>query len=566
MAKKKPAEQVLTVDHGSKKAFAARSHDDFVAIAKKELAGGDPPWIKFADDNGEVIAHVHEPSFVALLVDGNEFYDEHRKKGRVVVRARSVFEMNDDSGVERKLPVGEKVMPKVYGFDPDSTVVLAGIRWIDPCPSEKEALALLRTAWDAAMDELETWEPPAPPEPTAPTKSNSPTKDKTKPTSKASASAAQEANELPSVRAAYLCNFAHINSIDPVGGCWPSAPTKIDAVDTNAKGGEFGGDPIACDGVVYGGSSSFLAYAAAVNVLAKPRDVWAKELSTAQSWVVRGGFIEGDTFVLALKDRLVGLAIEDGAERWTIKCAGINAEPLRFEDAYLVSTKKEVVAYDAVKRRKRWATPVEDSHGVCKGTALSASGIVMNSAAKLHAIDARTGKLLWKKLAYAQSPAIADDAVYVCDVKSVHAFELSSGKERWVSECSDEQRPNYSNKPAIGGGAFIYRTDRGSVRAVECATGKERWMFAERGDTMGRSAVTVVGDCVVFVHYVDSSREALVALELATGKERWRSGALPTDFMQRPHWYSPVVPVLDARGALAALVAPSNGGVIVFRG
>lgn len=554
MAKNKSNDRVLTVDHGSKKALKARSHDEFVSIAKKEIAGGDPAWIKFADGDGEVIAHVHEPSFVAQLVDGNEFYDDHHKKGRVVVRAKTVFEMNSDSGVERKLPVGDKVMPQVYGFDPDSTVVLAAIRWIDPCPAEKTALALLRTAWDAAMGELPEWEAPEAEAPAA-----KPTK------SKSAAKVASPASAQPAVRAAYLGDFAHTNSFHPSGGCWASAPTKIESVDTNAKGGEFGGDVIACDRVVYGGSSSFLAYAAAVEVRAKSADRWARELSTAQSWVVRGGFVEGDTFVLALKDRLVGLAIDDGAERWTIKCAGINAEPVRFEDCYLVSTKKEVLAYDATKRRKRWAAPVESSHGVCHGTALSPDGILFVSTAKLHAIDARTGALLWKTLPYALSPAAFGDSVFVCDLKAVRALDPATGKTRWVSECNDAQQPMYAAKPAIGGGAVVYRTARGQVRAVECATGNERWFFDESADSMGRGAVTVIADCAVFVHYIDGNREALVALDLSTGKERWRTGNLATDFVQRPHWYSPVVPVMNASGALDAIVAGSNAGIMVFR-
>jgi outer membrane protein assembly factor BamB len=204
---------------------------------------------------------------------------------------------------------------------------------------------------------------------------------------------------------------------------------------------------------------------------------------------------------------------------------------------------------------------------VCAGLAASADGTVFTSPGALHAIDARTGEERWKALTFAGAPLVHEDVVVVAGLGRLYALELATGAQRWAEPSPEsEAMVKFGSRLAVGGGVVVARANDGSVRAADLATGAPRWRTSPAGCDMGRAPVTIIGACAVFVEFVSMDRAEVVALDLATGVERWRLRAVPEDFMDGAHWYSPVVPVVSKDGqALEALAAPTRRGFLLLR-
>jgi outer membrane protein assembly factor BamB len=128
---------------------------------------------------------------------------------------------------------------------------------------------------------------------------------------------------------------------------------------------------------------------------------------------------------------------------------------------------------------------------------LGATGIV-------NALDAADGSVVWSgnaaadtgaKLphwAFAGSPLVVDNVVVVATAGKCAAYDLATGKRRWLGPTSGG---GYSSPhlATIGGVKQILLLNGAGVTSVAVATGKELWKYAWEGDGIVQPAITADG-------------------------------------------------------------------------
>lgn len=168
-------------------------------------------------------------------------------------------------------------------------------------------------------------------------------------------------------------------------------------------------------------------------------------------------------------------------------------------------------------------------------------GRVFAAEAVAAAVDAETGRLLWKvplsesaSLAY---PGADDRAFYtVTTDNTAYALDAETGAVRWAvplgTDWWDGTGSGVGRGVAAADGVVYVAGDRayppngfhsdGVVVALDAATGRERWRYVN-GDGAGPRATigapVVAGDLLLLA---DNKGGAFIALDRATGRERWR--------------------------------------------
>ena len=303
--------------------------------------------------------------------------------------------------------------------------------------------------------------------------------------------------------------------------------------------------------------------------------------------VVGGAAVRsGRVFVGSGDYHLYALRLADGRKRWSLATEGeIKATPLVLpnrppasgETVYVGSTDGRLYAIDAQTGRLRWRYETDDQiAGSASALELQADPTAGESAAatrtvvlvasydaSLHAVDAETGRGLWRVEtgnwingapalvpptapdapplavfggcdgllhfvdaaagrevgtvdagAYvAASPAVAEGRVFVGNVEgTLLCVEAATRKVLWRLEADQAQ---FFSTPAVGERAvFIGGRDR-RLRAVDRRNGRVLWTFPTRGDV--DSAPVVVGSRVLF-----GSRDGrLYMLRADDGREVW---------------------------------------------
>jgi len=175
---------------------------------------------------------------------------------------------------------------------------------------------------------------------------------------------------------------------------------------------------------------------------------------------------------------------------------------------------------DDPAREARWKIPAGSSFGSFGPRPVVSGGLVYsgNWNGYLYAIDAATGKQLWKArvgetpVVDDRPPAVSDGLVYASGTKYLYALYAATGEERWRFPTGDKV---YS-APTVSGGLVCVTSDDAYLYAVDAVTGKQRWKFATEADSNYKVSPTVSGGLV----YVGMSDD-LYALDAVTGKKRW---------------------------------------------
>jgi len=152
----------------------------------------------------------------------------------------------------------------------------------------------------------------------------------------------------------------------------------------------------------------------------------------------------------------------------------------------------------------------------------SDGGVVFASSKDGHvyALDATTGKLLWKLRTRGPETFVALDheVVYVSSVGSdsfdgrLTALDSSSGEVLWRF---DSKGRGYFTPPAVGGGLVYVVTYVGDLLAIDSRSGQIRWQ--QQVSSMDGFS-PAVSDGVL---YVTGGIGNVYALEAATGKKIW---------------------------------------------
>ena len=133
----------------------------------------------------------------------------------------------------------------------------------------------------------------------------------------------------------------------------------------------------------------------------------------------------------------------------------------------------------------------------------------------LYAVDARTGKRLWKfamTRATFSTPAVVDDLVlFGSRDGNVYALDAASGTVRWRLHIGNA----VDASPAVVKGTMYFSSDNHQLFAVDVLTGQERWRF-QTGAPI-KSSPTVADGIV----YFGSNDNRFYAVNGANGREVW---------------------------------------------
>jgi outer membrane protein assembly factor BamB len=247
--------------------------------------------------------------------------------------------------------------------------------------------------------------------------------------------------------------------------------------------------PVVSNGLVFFGSDDKSFYA----VDAKThQQAW--KFATGGIIRSRPAVSDGVVFVSSDDGVLHALDVSTGVEKWQ---TDIGAANIRTGGAFDVGS-----GYDYQQ-----SSPV-----IAGGVVYVGSG-----AAEFDAVDAASGKLLWRFETASRirsSAAIAAGKVYVGDGSgTLHAFDARTGAELWNQPGCDLP------SPAAAGG-LVYCGSRGTfeVHAWDAATGELKWKFPVGHSWVDSSPVIV--DDILYIGSSDAS--TLFALDAATGELKWQ--------------------------------------------
>ena len=156
----------------------------------------------------------------------------------------------------------------------------------------------------------------------------------------------------------------------------------------------------------------------------------------------------------------------------------------------------------------------------------------------VHAVDIRSGKPKWEFHTDASvhgSPAVADGIVYAPTIHgTLHAIDAATGRELWKREAERPepplQRRAYSYYgPAVADGKVYWpyqtrhgKASSGLLTALDGKTGATVWESPMTGATMS-DGTPAVADGTVFVG--NETADRIVAYDAATGARKWTSTA-----------------------------------------
>lgn len=188
---------------------------------------------------------------------------------------------------------------------------------------------------------------------------------------------------------------------------------------------------------------------------------------------------------------------------------------------------------------------------------LLANGVLYQGSMdhKLYALDAATGKELWRyegaAAPIAAQPVLADGVIYFGSLdSSVYAVDIKTGKARWSSKTEGW----VWCEAAVGDGKVILGDVKGNVYALNTSDGSQAWRFATADSVR---AQPVISDGKVFIVSFDTH---VYALNLADGKQVWKNSLkfrLPSSPIMTAD-NRLLVPLFDS-DVKAWTVNPSNG-------
>lgn len=197
---------------------------------------------------------------------------------------------------------------------------------------------------------------------------------------------------------------------------------------------------------------------------------------------------------------------------------------------------EEPAAPAAKRAAANMTTPLAVSWKYTSASSPSASGppiisgdtLYLASAARIFAIDARTGAMKWAypssenlKTTITGSMALGGGAIYFSSADGLYAVDATDGKLKW---------PRYSVKagvttsPLVVGDRVYFAGGDGKIYALQTATGDPAdgvWSTAKSAGIS--SGGDLIGDMVDFndtVYYVTSDN-VIHSVSLATGQQRW---------------------------------------------
>ncbi|QNT69934.1 outer membrane protein assembly factor BamB family protein [Defluviicoccus vanus] len=204
---------------------------------------------------------------------------------------------------------------------------------------------------------------------------------------------------------------------------------------------------------------------------------------------------------------------------------------------YTVDSRNEVRAFDVASGNKVWdrdLTDHEDDDDAMSGGLAYDSGrlFVTTGFAKVFALDARTGKVIWRRTVESPihaPPVVADGRVFVITVENnLHALKSDDGTTEWPPHrtMSDLARILGGAGPAVAGEAVVAPFSSGELFALRSDTGRVVWSdsLASTRKTDEIASLSQIRALPIIDRgrvYAMSQGGMLAAIDLRSGQRLW---------------------------------------------
>jgi outer membrane protein assembly factor BamB len=233
-----------------------------------------------------------------------------------------------------------------------------------------------------------------------------------------------------------------------------------------------------------------------------------------------------DDIVYLQTNVFFALNATDATTLWTYPAQGCSSPTtvdgiVYFSSEYLNNAGNDtqkygvIFALNAATGEKIWNYTTKDSHTLSSPAV--ANNIVYITSIKnntLYALDAKTGKLLWKSpitASYDSSPTVANGIVYVgSENHNLYALNATTGKKIWTYKTTGNVGTPVVEYDVV----YVYSDNK--IYALNAATGKKIW----NSPTNGKVSMPTITKGIIYISG-DSDNPAIYALSAATGEQLW---------------------------------------------
>jgi outer membrane protein assembly factor BamB len=263
-------------------------------------------------------------------------------------------------------------------------------------------------------------------------------------------------------------------------------------------------------------------------------------------------------------------SIGEGSSR----TAEVTAPPVAVDGRiYTMDGRARITATDDKTGEHVWRVDLEPRKGRDReafggGLAVDEGKVFVTSGYRfIAALDAATGKVLWKKPVDSPihgAPSVAAGRIFAVDVDNqVSAWDENTGEVAWSYQAIVEPaRILRASSPAIEGDAVVTPFASGELVALRAANGNQLWnqVLSHTSRTSALSEIRdIAGRPVIYRGdvYAVSHSGVFSAVDLRTGEKRWD---IPVASINSPWPAGDVVYIADKTGQVMA-VNRDNGQV-----
>ncbi len=255
---------------------------------------------------------------------------------------------------------------------------------------------------------------------------------------------------------------------------------------------------------------------------------------------------------------VLGIALDSGRVLWRLPLPrpARGAPAIVGGTAFVGCEDHYVYAVGVASGKLEWRSetpyPVDAAPAVANGRVFVVSADASTSKATLVALDAATGRTLWRFSPPA--PSFGASAVSVDGASAfaglgdgdLRAFDAATGRVRWQTVVRDSFDPLAT--PAISGGTLFAADVSGGLYALRADSGARRWNY-QFEELTGRGAPVVAAGTV----YLGLTGGTIVAIDAASGDLVWRG-----------RYVGGAVGPLTPAGSLLLAPLQGSGGVVAL--
>lgn len=487
-----------------------------------------PAWLVFTGTGAlDEVVHLGSPLFHASGAD-EDVFDAEPGSPQIVFGKKGVCRLVDGSEDPGTVKLSAKELKRVTAFDVGG-FLLASIQWFeDPPESFAKCEKLLERAAEAYQGNLPAYELEAADEP-----------------ADASSTASGEA-----AVATFLGGPAR-------SGCFAAAvkrstpSVRWSAISKANRGNEWGGNPVASEGVVYAGGGGFNAECSATS--ADGGLLWTQPMTTGQSWVVGSPCAHLGVVYQALNQGVQARDAKSGELKWFAKLPKPKGNPIVIGDQLFVGSGDGLVSIALATGRKKLRFAVkknEYKEGVIGGLTYADGIFYFTGDGKLFAVQLASGAADWSVPADQESaPSLDQELVYTWHDSAAIAVERSSGQVRWRTSLPGR---NAHSSFAVAADRVVTRAD-GVWVALGKRDGKVLWQRGlDEPYGIGKANPVIGGDVVVGVLVSKKNRNerALAGVDLENGELLWRLSEFPFNETTKADLSWDATPWIDQNGTI----------------